>query len=64
MKDEVPDYAKACVNPNHDVYVQDDLVYNAFSNAGAVVLDASDPTDPAFVTQFGAAPGGDEVIRP
>jgi hypothetical protein len=64
LKDEVPDYAKAGVNPNHDVYVQDDLVYNAFWDAGVVVLDASDPTDPEFVTQFGAAPGGDEVIRP
>ncbi|MFC7080255.1 LVIVD repeat-containing protein [Halorussus caseinilyticus] len=64
LKDELPAYAKAGVNPCHDLYAQDGLVYAAFWDAGTVVLDASDPTDPEFVTQFGAAPRGDEVIRP
>ena len=64
LKEELPDYAKAGVNPNHDVYVQDDLAYNAFWDAGVVVLDVSDPSNPQFVTQFGAAEQSDEVIRP
>jgi len=64
LKDELPSYAKAGVNPNHDLYVQDGLCYNAFWDAGVIVLDVSDPTDPQFVTQFGAAPEGDTEIRP
>ena len=64
LKEKLPDYAKAGVNPNHDVYVQDGLAYNAFWDAGVVVLDVSDPTSPEFVTQFGAAPQGDEEIQP
>lgn len=64
MKEELPDYAKAGVNPNHDVYVQDGLAYNAFWDAGVVVLDVSDPTSPEFVTQLGSAPQGDEEIQP
>ena len=64
LKEKLPDYAKAGVNPNHDVYVQDGLAYNAFWDAGVVVLDVNDPTSPEFVTQFGAAPQGDEEIQP
>jgi hypothetical protein len=64
LKEELPDYAQAAVNPNHDIYVQDGLAYNAFWDAGVVVLDVSDPTSPEFITQFGAAPQGNEVIRP
>ena len=64
LKDELPAYAKAGVNPNHDLYVQDGLCYNAFWDAGVIVLDVNDPTDPRFVTQFGAAPNGDTEIRP
>ena len=64
LREELPDYANAGVNPNHDLYEQDGLLYNAFWDAGVVVLDVSDPTDPDFVAQFGAAEQGDEVIRP
>lgn len=64
LKDELPAYAKAGVNPNHDVYVQDGLCYNAFWDAGTVVLNVNDPSNPEFVTQFGAAPEGDTEIRP
>ena len=64
LEEALPGYAKAGVNPNHDVYVQDGLAYNAFWDAGVVVLDVSDASDPQFLTQFGAAPEGDEVIRP
>lgn len=64
LKDELPSYAKAGVNPNHDLYVQDGLCYNAFWDAGTIVLDVNDPYNPQFVTQFGAAPEGDTEIRP
>lgn len=64
LKEELPAYAKAGVNPNHDIYVQDGLCYNAFWDAGTIVLDVRDPSDPQFVTQFGAAPEGDTEIRP
>ncbi|MFC4544537.1 LVIVD repeat-containing protein [Halosolutus amylolyticus] len=59
LRDELPGFAAAGVNPNHDIYVQDDLVYNAFWDAGVVVLDASDPSDPQLVSQFGEAPEAD-----
>lgn len=64
LKEELPSYAKAGVNPCHDLYAQDGLVYCAFWDAGTIVLDVNDPTDPQFVAQFGAAPNGDTEIRP
>lgn len=64
LHEALPDYADAGINPNHDLYVQDGLLYNAFWDAGVVVLDVDDPADPSFVTQFGAAPDGDEELRP
>lgn len=64
LKDYREDYAKACINPCHDLYVQNDLVYGAFWDAGTIVLNASDPTDPQFVTQFGAAPNGNNALPP
>ncbi|NHN41816.1 twin-arginine translocation signal domain-containing protein [Halorubellus sp. JP-L1] len=59
LKDDFPEFATGGVNPCHDVYVQDDLLYQAFWDAGTVVADVSDPTDPQLVTQFGEAPGAD-----
>jgi len=64
LKEELPEYAKAGVNPCHDLYTQDGICYAAFWDAGTVALDVSDPTDPTFVSQFGAAPEGDTEIRP
>lgn len=64
LHEALPGYANAGINPNHDLYEQDGLLYNAFWDAGVVVLDVDDPTDPDFVTQFGAAPNGDEELRP
>lgn len=64
LKEYSESYAKAGVNPCHDLYAQDGLVYGAFWDAGTIVLDVNDPTDPQFVTQFGAAPNGDTEIRP
>lgn len=64
LHEERPNYANAGINPNHDLYEQDGFLYNAFWDAGVVVLDVDDPTDPDFVTQFGAAPSGDEELRP
>jgi len=54
-----PEFAAAGVNPCHDVYVQGDRLYQAFWDAGVVVADVSDPTDPTLVTQFGDVPGAD-----
>lgn len=59
LKDDFPEFATGGVSPCHDVYVQDDLLYQAFWDAGIVVADVSDPTDPRLVTQFGDAPGAD-----
>lgn len=55
LRDAHPDMAKAGINPIHDVYVQDDLAYMCFWDAGVVVADVSDPTDPRAVAHFGAA---------
>lgn len=44
----------------HDVYVQDDLAYLAYWDAGTRVLDVSDPADPVEVSWFGVAPSADE----
>lgn len=59
LADDFPEFAAAGVNPNHDVYVQDDLLYQAYWDAGVVVADVSDPTDPELVAQFGEAPEAD-----
>lgn len=64
LKEEFPAFANSGVSPNHDLYAQDGLLYNAFWDAGVVVLDVSDPTDPEFVAQFGEAPEADTEIRP
>jgi hypothetical protein len=64
LKDHLPNYANAGINPNHDIYVQDGRCYNAFWDAGVVILEVSEPSDPQFLTQCGAAPNGDTEIRP
>jgi hypothetical protein len=61
LRDAHPDMAKAGVNPIHDVYVQDDLAYMCFWDAGVVVADVSDPADPTAVAQFGAAEDAAEM---
>lgn len=60
IRDEYPDYAAGYVNPLHDLYVQGGYAYLAHWDAGTIVVDVSDPTDPMAVTQFGAAPKADE----
>lgn len=59
LADDFPEFAAGGVSPNHDVYVQDDLLYQAYWDAGVVVADVSDPTDPELVAQFGDAPEAD-----
>jgi hypothetical protein len=59
LQDDFPEFATGGVSPCHDVYVQDDLLYQAFWDGGVVVADVSDPTDPQLVTQFGDAPDAD-----
>lgn len=56
--------ANSGVNPNHDLYVQDGVLYNAFWDAGVIALDVTDPTNPEFLAQFGTAPNADTPIRP
>ncbi|PSQ09486.1 hypothetical protein BRC93_12695 [Halobacteriales archaeon QS_5_70_15] len=48
----------------HDVYVQDDLAYLAYWNAGARVLDVSDPENPVEVAGFGEAPNAPILAPP
>lgn len=56
LRDRHPDMGDAGVNPIHDIWVQDDLAYMCFWDAGVVVADVSDPTDPTAVAHFGAGP--------
>ncbi|WP_254533524.1 LVIVD repeat-containing protein [Natrinema gelatinilyticum] len=60
LKDDFPKFAMGGVNPCHDIYVLDDLLYQAFWDAGIVVADVSDPTDPQLLAQFGEAPTADD----
>lgn len=39
--------------PIHDIYVQDDLAYLSYWDAGLWVLDVSDPGSPKYVNHFG-----------
>jgi hypothetical protein len=55
LRDAHPEMAKAGINPIHDIYVQGGLAYMAFWDAGVVIADVSDPTDPTAVAHFGAA---------
>ena len=61
LRDTHPDMAKAGINPIHDIYVQDDLAYMCFWDAGVLVADVSDPTDPTVVAHFGAADDAGEM---
>lgn len=42
----------------HDMFVQDDLAYMSYWNAGTIVADVSDPSEPKPVAQFGAERDG------
>jgi len=59
LKDDFPEFALGGVSPCHDIYVQNDVLYQAFWGSGVVVVDVSDPTDPQLLAQFGNAPGAD-----
>jgi hypothetical protein len=56
-----PDMAMAGINPVHDLYVQNDFAYMAWWDAGVVVADVSDKTDPTAVAHFGAADHADDT---
>lgn len=47
----------------HDVYVQEDLAYLAYWDAGTRILDVSDPTEPVEVSAMGEAPDADEDVE-
>jgi hypothetical protein len=53
LTDDFPGFGPALTNVLHDVYVQDDYLYMAFWDAGVVVADVSDKSDPQLVAQFG-----------
>ncbi|WP_458190418.1 LVIVD repeat-containing protein [Haladaptatus sp. NG-WS-4] len=59
LKDDFPEFAMGGVSPCHDIYVQDDVLYQAFWDAGVVVADVTDPTNPQLLAQFGNAPMAD-----
>lgn len=61
LNEHFPDYANGMVSPLHDVYVQDGIAYQAFWDAGIVVADVSDPSDPQTLSHFGAADGANET---
>lgn len=56
-----PDMAMAGINPVHDIYVQDDFAYMAWWDAGVVVADVTDKSDPTAVAHFGAADYADDT---
>ncbi|MFC6951542.1 hypothetical protein [Halorubellus litoreus] len=60
LKDDFPAFALGGQAACHDVYVQDDVLYQAFWDAGVVVADVSDPSDPELLAQFGNAPDADD----
>jgi hypothetical protein len=62
LRDHYPEMALAGTNPAHDVYVQDGLAYVPFWDAGTVVVDVSEPTDPVAVAHVGALEDAD--VRP
>lgn len=59
VEDEHPELDQP-VNFVHHVTVQDDLAYLAYWDAGAYVLDVSDPSDPVEVGSFARAPNATE----
>lgn len=61
VEDEHPDLDQP-TNFVHDVYVQDDLAYLAYWDAGTRVVDVSDPENPVEVAAFGAAPDADKDV--
>lgn len=54
LQNHHPDMALSGLNPAHDVFVQGDLAYVAWWDAGCIVLDVSDPAAPREVAHFGA----------
>lgn len=63
LRDHYPDMALAGINPAHDVFVQNDIAYVPFWDAGTVAIDVSDPTDPVAVAHFGALEDADIAPR-
>ena len=66
VEDEHPEleHEELSVNFTHDVYVQDDLAYLAYWNAGTRILDVSDPSDPVEVGAVGETEDADVQPTP
>lgn len=43
----------------HDVWVEDGIAYVSYWDAGLILLDVSDPSDPEFISQTQYEPGAD-----
>jgi hypothetical protein len=61
VEDEHPELDQP-TNFVHDVFVQNDLAYLAYWDAGTRLLDVSDPTNPTEVSAFGVAPDAGEDV--
>ena len=61
VEDEHPEFNQP-TNFVHDVYVQNDLAYLAYWDAGTRILDVSDPANPTGVSAFGVAPDAAEDV--
>lgn len=60
LRDRHPEMATAFPHPLHDIYVQDDVAYLAYWDAGCIILDVSDKGAPQPVAHFGATDDADE----
>jgi hypothetical protein len=63
LRDHYPEMALAGINPAHDVYVQDEVAYVPFWDAGTVAIDVSDPREPVAVAHFDALENADIAPR-
>jgi hypothetical protein len=59
LRDFRPDLAEETRDNLHDIYVQDDYCYLAYWDAGVIVLDVTEPSEPRPVAHFGAYDGED-----
>lgn len=59
LRDFRPDLAEETRDNLHDIYVQDDYCYLAYWDAGVVVLDVTDPSEPRAVAHFAGYDGDD-----
>lgn len=62
LRDVAPEEVKSSRAPCHDIYVQDDVCYAAFWDAGTAALDVSDPANPELISRFGSSLDASDAI--